>query len=84
MRKKILFVPGKNPKPEPEKHINYLRRCLLEGVSRQSPQVAQEILEQDAFELCSWNYTFYQDHLDLHIYLVYEKVRYYLPDFLDY
>jgi len=64
MRKKILFVPGKNPKPEPEKHINYLRRCLLEGVSRQSPQVAQEILEQDAFELCSWNYTFYQEHLD--------------------
>ena len=64
MRKKILFVPGKNPKPEPEKHINYLRRCLLEGVSRQSPQAAQEMLDQDSFELCSWNYTFYKEHLD--------------------
>ena len=64
MRKKILFVPGKNPKPEPGKHINYLRRCLLEGVTRHSPQAAQEILEQDAFELCSWNYRFYQEHLD--------------------
>ena len=64
MRKKIIFVPGKNPKPEPEKHINYLRRCLLEGVSRQSSQAAEEILEQDAFELCSWNYTFYKEHLD--------------------
>ena len=64
MRKKILFVPGKNPKPEPEKHINYLRRCLVEGVSRHSQQVAQEILDQDAFELCSWNHDFYQEHLD--------------------
>ncbi|MGH1429328.1 MAG: hypothetical protein ACRBEE_15430 [Arenicella sp.] len=64
MRKKILFVPGKNPKPDPQKHIHYLRRCLLEGVSRHSPQVAEEILEQNAFELCAWNHDFYQQHLD--------------------
>lgn len=64
MRKKILFVPGKNLKPEPEKHIHYLRRCLVEGVSRHSSEAAHEILEQDAFEICSWNHTFYQEHLD--------------------
>jgi len=64
MKKTIIFVPGKNPKPEPELHIQYLRRCLIEGVSRQSIEVAQQILEQDAFELCAWNFDFYQQHLD--------------------
>lgn len=64
MRKKILFVPGKNPKPDPQKHINYLRRCLIEGVSRHSSKAADEILDQNAFELCAWNHHFYQQHLD--------------------
>lgn len=64
MIKKIIFVPGKNPKPEPDRHINYLRRALLEGVSRHSKQAANEIVEQEAFDLCAWNYSFYQQHLD--------------------
>ncbi len=64
MRKKILCVPGKIPKPDPEKHINYLRRCLIEGVSRHSSQAADEILDQNAFELCAWNHDFYQQYLD--------------------
>jgi len=64
MKKKIIFVPGKNPKPKPEKHINYLRRALIEGVSRHSENAAHEILEQDAFEICAWNHMFYEKHLD--------------------
>jgi len=64
MKKTIIFVPGKNLKPEPELHIQYLRRCLIEGVSRQSAEVAQQILEDDAFQLCAWNFEFYQEHLD--------------------
>jgi len=62
MKKKIIFVPGKNPKPQPEKHINYLRRALIEGVSRHSDTAAHEILEQDAFEICAWNHMFYEEH----------------------
>jgi len=64
MNKKIIFVPGKNPKPRPDKHIQYLRRCLLEGVSRQSAIVAEEILQHKAFDLCAWNFDFYHQHLD--------------------
>lgn len=64
MRKKIIFIPGKNPKPEPAEHIKHLRRCLIEGVSRHSQEIASDILEQDAFELCAWNHDFYQQHLD--------------------
>ena len=65
MRKKIIFIPGKNPKPEPSEHIKLLRRCLIEGVSRYDKNAASEILEQQAFELCAWNFDFYQEHLDI-------------------
>lgn len=64
MRKKILFVPGKNPKPEPTLHHELLQRSLLEGVRRRAPSIADDIENQQAFELCPWNYTFYGEHLD--------------------
>lgn len=64
MRKRILFVPGKNPKPEPELHQRLLSRCLIEGLRRHSSAVADEILEQDAFSTSHWNYDFYQEYFD--------------------
>jgi hypothetical protein len=69
MRKKIIFIPGKNPKPKPNEHIKHLRRCLVEGVSRHSKDAASDILEQNAFELCGWNHDFYQQHLDFTTFL---------------
>lgn len=64
MRKKIIFVPGKNPKPEPELHQQLLSRCLIEGVRRHSDVVADEILQQDAFSTSHWNHGFYGEHFD--------------------
>ena len=64
MRKRIIFVPGKNPKPEPEIHRQLLSRCLIEGVRRQSDAIAEEILQEDAFSACHWNHDFYGEHFD--------------------
>ncbi len=64
MPKKILFIPGKNPKPEHRLHQDLLQRSLLEGVRRHSAQTANEIEQQQAFELCAWNYAFYSEHMD--------------------
>jgi len=69
MRKRILFVPGKNPKPEPELHQQLLSRCLIEGVRRHSDVVADEILQQNAFSASYWNYDFYGEHFDFSDYL---------------
>lgn len=63
MQKKILFIPGKNPKPEPDAHHELLQQCLLAGIAKHCETTAQEIQQQNAFELCAWNYPFYQEHL---------------------
>lgn len=61
----ILYVPGLLPKPEPEVHKDALRRCLLEGVRRNDPEVAAEIAVGDhSFDLVSWTYYFYSEHRD--------------------
>ena len=53
--KKILFVPGKNPKPPADQHRQQLLRCLLHGVSHVNPDVAGEIKAADSFSLVAWN-----------------------------
>ena len=69
MRKRILFIPGKNPKPEPELHHQLLSRCLVEGLRRHSNVVADEILQQNAFSASHWNHDFYGEHFDFTDYL---------------
>lgn len=64
MQKRIIFVPGKNSKPEPEFHHQLLSRCLIGGVRRHSDIAANEILQQHAFSVSCWNYDFYGEHLD--------------------
>lgn len=57
---RIIFVPGKNPKPPPEEHRAQLWRCLLEGVRRARPEVCVDMQARgDAFSLVNWNYSYY-------------------------
>lgn len=58
-KKRIIFVPGKNPKPESNLHLQLISRCLLEGVRQHSSRAANEILDQNAIKLCAWNHDFY-------------------------
>lgn len=59
-KNKILFVPGKNPKPQPESHRALLWRCLLRGVELVHPELARELAASpDCFELVAWNSIYY-------------------------
>lgn len=58
---KIIFVPGKNPKPKPERHKPPLWRCLLRGVEKNQPDIATLLAEHpQVFELASWNHLYYR------------------------
>lgn len=63
---RIIFIPGKNPKPPSEEHRRQLLRSLLRGVERADPAVAQAI-EHDAgcFTLLAWNPLYYQSYKPL-------------------
>lgn len=57
---RIIFVPGKNPKPPPEQHRAQLWRCLLEGVRRARPEIAADMeVHGEAFTLVDWNFSYY-------------------------
>lgn len=59
-KNKIVFVPGKNPKPRPERHRQLLWRCLLHGLQQVDPAIARELAGQpQVFELVAWNRLFY-------------------------
>lgn len=58
---RILFVPGKNPKPPADDYRQLLVRCLRRGVGRADPTVAQAIeTDSSAFQLIGWNRLYYQ------------------------
>ena len=64
--KQIIFVPGKNPKPEATLHRALLWRTLLEGVRRADCAVADTLqASYTQFHLASWNYLYYQSHKDI-------------------
>ncbi len=64
--KQIIFVPGKNPKPEAALHRELLWRTLVEGVSRADNTVADTMQASYAqFHLANWNYLYYQSHKDI-------------------
>jgi len=65
-KKNIIFVPGKNPKPEPEPHRKMLWRCLLEGIRRSEPGLVNDIsAHADCFSLAAWNYLYYHQTKDI-------------------
>ena len=63
----ILYIPGLLPKPEPAIHREALARCLLTGVRRVDPAVADSIEVAGAFDIVSWTYDFYGTHHDFNI-----------------
>lgn len=57
----IIFVPGKNPKPEAEQHRDLLWRTLVEGVKRATPEIYSDLKQhKEHFHLTAWNYIYYQ------------------------
>jgi hypothetical protein len=66
MTNRIIFVPGKNPKPPSEEHRRQLLRSLQRGIGRADPAVAAEIeAKPDAFVLIPWNPLYYQGYKPL-------------------
>lgn len=64
--KQIIFVPGKNPKPEPALHRELLWRTLVEGVHRADSTVADTLqASYSQFHLIGWNFLYYHAHKDI-------------------
>jgi len=63
--KKIIYVPGKNPKPPADQHRQQLLRCLLHGVKNINPETAREIEAAGCFSLVAWNRHFYHTECDI-------------------
>jgi len=63
---RIIFVPGKNPKPLPEEHQVQIWRCLVHGVGRSDPELAAMLkTNPDMFQLTDWNYLYYDHYKSL-------------------
>jgi hypothetical protein len=63
--KNIIFVPGKNPKPDPIPHRKMLWRCLLEGIRRSEPELLPDIKEHyECFKLVAWTFLYYHETKD--------------------
>jgi len=59
-RLRILFVPGKNPKPPPEIHRDRLWQALVRGVDAVDPEAARQLArDPSCFVLCAWNEAYY-------------------------
>ena len=64
--KQIIYVPGKNPKPEAEQHRELLWRTLVEGVRRADRTLAGTLQASYAqFHLVSWNCLYYHAYKDI-------------------
>ncbi|MDE2117898.1 MAG: hypothetical protein KGJ19_04815 [Betaproteobacteria bacterium] len=64
--KHIIFVPGKNPKPEEAQHRALLWRTLVEGVRRADRETANMLQAgYSQFHLVSWNHLFYHKYKDV-------------------
>ncbi|MEM6817578.1 MAG: hypothetical protein AAF578_02205 [Pseudomonadota bacterium] len=65
---RIIFVPGMKPKPPAEIHRGQLWRCLLEGVKRADPEVAEMLSRQpEVMERANWTWAFYGTYRDIGI-----------------
>ena len=59
-KNKIIFVPGKNPKPPAKDHRDLLWRCLRRGLELVDPAMARVLgAAPDCFQLVPWNDTYY-------------------------
>ena len=63
MTRTIIYVPGKNLKPEPAAHQHYLWCSVINGVERIDPAIAGQMQAQpNVFQLAAWNYLYYGKH----------------------
>jgi hypothetical protein len=68
IKRHIIFVPGKNPKPPKQQHLDLLWRTLIEGVQRAEPEIAAELSQhKDGFSILAWNQLFYNETKDISI-----------------
>lgn len=59
-KNKIIFVPGKNPKPLAKDHRVLLWRCLRRGLELVDPAMASALAAvPDCFQLAAWNDIYY-------------------------
>ncbi|MDH5649730.1 MAG: lipase family protein [Gammaproteobacteria bacterium] len=66
--KRIIFVPGKNPKPREDQHRALLWRALMEGVRRAEPEIARQLEGYaDNFSVIPWNFLYYHEYKDISI-----------------
>ena len=64
--RRIIFVPGKNPKPPPAQHSELLWRTLLEGVRRADPDCFEALSQHaDQFQLAAWTFLYYEQTKDI-------------------
>lgn len=58
---RILYVPGKDPKPDPMLHRAMLWRALQSGLTAAQPECAAA-LDGESLALAPWNHLYYPDH----------------------
>lgn len=62
----ILFVPGKNPKPEAGAHRAQLLRCLQTGIERSGSELGNLLTQHPSwFDILAWNELFYGRTTDI-------------------
>lgn len=62
----LLYVPGLRAKPPPKTYARELFRCLVAGVRRIDPGIADRIREHESsFDIAGWTYDFYGEHRDI-------------------
>ena len=68
IKRHIIFVPGKNPKPPGPQHQELLWRSLVEGVRRAEPDIVEALRQhKDGFSILAWNRLFYNETKDISI-----------------
>lgn len=66
--KQIIYIPGKNPKPEAAPHRELLWRTLVEGVRRTDSALADTLqTNYSRFHLINWNFIYYHAYKDVTI-----------------
>ena len=64
----LLYVPGLRAKPPPRTYVRALFRCLVEGVRRVDPRIADEIRDHEpCFDIAGWTFDFYGEHRDIEL-----------------
>jgi len=68
IKRHIIFVPGKNPKPPAQPHQHLLWRTLVEGVRRAEPELVNKFSQHESnFSIIPWNQIFYKEVKDISI-----------------